>query len=130
LSFFFGGAPRPPIFPDIFASENNAYPTHRAQDIATRRQNERRNALWYTLRWIRPRVKSAYVAYTTMGAKSTSSIKTSPVGLTCLYATRYVYVNLSRVSLIATLYTPVGNTIEDLLLLAASTYIDPLVLLP
>jgi hypothetical protein len=86
--------------------------------------------LWYTLRWIRPRVKSAYVTYTTIGAKSTLSIKTSPIGLTCLYATHYIHVNLLRVSLIATLYTPVRNIIEDLLLLAASTYIDPPVLLP
>ena len=80
--------------------------------------------MWYMLRWIRPRAK--YVAYMTMGAKSTPSIKTSPVGLTCLYATRYVYVNLLCVSLIATFFTPVVNTIEDLLLLAESTRADPL----
>ena len=81
--------------------------------------------MWYILRWIRFRIKSAYIAYTTMGAKSTSLIKMSPVGLTCLYATHYIHVNLSRVSLIVTFFTPVVNTIEDLLLLAKSTRADP-----
>ena len=60
-----------------------------------------------------------------MGAKSTLLIKTSSVGLTCLYATRYIHINLSRVSLIATFFTPVVNTIEDLSLLAESTRADP-----
>ena len=82
--------------------------------------------MWYILQRIRPKVKSAYIGYTTIGAKSTSSIKTSPVGLTYLYAIYYIHVNLSRVSLIATFFTPVINIIEDLLLLAKSTRVDPL----
>ena len=71
-------------------------------------------------------MKSAYIGHTIIGAKSTSSIKTSPVGLTYLYTTRYVHINLLHISLIATFFTPVINTIEDLLLLAKSTRADPL----
>ena len=63
--------------------------------------------------------------FMTMGAKSTLLIKTSSVGLTCLYATRYVHVSLLHVLLIVTFFTPVVNTIEDLLLLAESTRADP-----
>src|SRR5580692_4877485 len=62
----------------------------------------------------------------TMGTKSTSLIKTSPVGLTCLYTIYYIYINLLRVSLIATFFTLVINIIEDLLLLVKSTRVDPL----
>ena len=61
-----------------------------------------------------------------MGIKLTLLIKTSPVGLTCLYTIYYIYINLSRVSLIITFFTPVINIIEDLLLLAESTCTDPL----
>ena len=71
-------------------------------------------------------MKSTYISYIIMGVKSTSSIKTLPVGLTCLYTTHYIYINLLRVSLIATFFTLVINIIEDLLLLAKSTYADPL----
>ena len=51
---------------------------------------------------MRPRAKSAYIFYIIIGIKLTSLIKISSVGLTCLYATRYVYVNLLHVFLIAT----------------------------
>ena len=61
-----------------------------------------------------------------MGVKLTLSIKISPIGLTCLYAIYYVYINLSYVSLIVTFFTPVINIIEDLLLLVKSTHADPL----
>ena len=61
-----------------------------------------------------------------MGAKLTLLIKILPVGLTCLYTIYYIYVNLSRVSLIITFFTPVINIIEDLLLLVKSTRADPL----
>ena len=71
-------------------------------------------------------MKSTYVAYTTMGAKLTSLIKTLPVGLICLYAICYIHINLSRVSLIVTFFMPIINIIEDLLLLVINTYTDPL----
>jgi hypothetical protein len=61
-----------------------------------------------------------------MGAKLTLLIKTLPVDLACLYVIYYIYVNLLRISLIATFFMPVVNTIEDLLLLAESTCADPL----
>jgi hypothetical protein len=61
-----------------------------------------------------------------MGAKSTLLIKILLVGLTCLYTTCYIYINLLRVSLIATFFIPVVNIIKDLLLLAKSTCTDPL----
>ena len=61
-----------------------------------------------------------------MGVKLTLLIKMLPVGLTCLYTTRYIYINLSRVSLIVIFFTPVINTIKDLLLLVKSTRADPL----
>jgi hypothetical protein len=70
-------------------------------------------------------VKSSYITYTIMGTKLTSSIKMSPVGLTYLYTTRYVHINLLYISLIATFFIPVVNIIEDLLLLAKSTCADP-----
>ena len=62
----------------------------------------------------------------TMGAKLTLLIKISPIGLICLYTIYYIYINLLRVSLIATFFTPVINIIEDLLLLVKSTCADPL----
>ena len=71
-------------------------------------------------------MKSTYISYIIMGVKSTSSIKTLPVGLTCLYTTHYIYINLLRVSLIATFFTLVINTIKNLLLLVKSTHADPL----
>jgi hypothetical protein len=71
-------------------------------------------------------VKSAYIAYIIMGAKLTLLIKISPVDLTYLYAICYIYINLSRVSLMVTFFMPVVNTIEDLLLLVKSTRVDPL----
>ena len=71
-------------------------------------------------------MKSVYIAYITMGAKLTLLIKISLIGLTCLYATCYIYINLLYISLIATFFTPVINIIKDLLLLAKSTRIDPL----
>jgi hypothetical protein len=40
--------------------------------------------------------------YTTIGIKLTLLIKILSIGLTYLYATRYVYINLLHVSLIAT----------------------------
>jgi hypothetical protein len=61
-----------------------------------------------------------------MGAKSTLLIKISPVGLIYLYTTCYIYINLSHVSLIATFFILVVNTIEDLSLLVESTHADPL----
>ena len=82
--------------------------------------------MWYILRWIRPRVKSAYIGYMIMGVKLTLLIKMSLVGLTCLYTTHYIYVNLSRVFLIVTFFTPIINIIEDLLLLVKNTRVDPL----
>ena len=59
-----------------------------------------------------------------MGTKSTLLIKTLPIGLTCLYIIYYIHINLSRVSLIITFFTPVINIIEDLLLLVKSTRVD------
>ena len=47
----------------------NAYLAQAHRDPTLDR--EKRNALWYMLRWIRPRVKSAYVLNTTIGAKLT-----------------------------------------------------------
>jgi hypothetical protein len=61
-----------------------------------------------------------------MGAKSTLLIKISPVGLIYLYTTCYIYINLLRVSLIATFFILVVNIIKDLLLLAKSTCVNPL----
>jgi hypothetical protein len=50
----------------------------------------------------------------------------SPIDLACLYIIYYIYINLLRISLIATFFIPVINIIKDLLLLAKSTYTDPL----
>ena len=61
-----------------------------------------------------------------MDIKSTLLIKTLPIGLICLYTIYYIYINLLRVSLIATFFTPVINIIKDLLLLVKNTYTDPL----
>ena len=61
-----------------------------------------------------------------MGVKLTLLIKTLPIGLTYLYAIYYIHINLLRVSLIVTFFTPVINIIEDLLLLVKSTRADPL----
>ena len=63
--------------------------------------------------------------FTTMGAKLTLLIKTLSVGLTCLYAICYIYINLLYISLIVTFFMLVINIKEDLLLLVESTYTDP-----
>ena len=61
-----------------------------------------------------------------MGTKLTLLIKILFIGLICLYTIYYIHINLLCVSLIITFFTPVINTIEDLLLLVKSTHADPL----
>ena len=70
-------------------------------------------------------MKSTYIIYIIIGAKLTLLIKTLPIGLTCLYAIYYIYINLLHISLIVTFFMPVVNTIEDLLLLVESYLYRP-----
>ena len=63
---------------------------------------------------------SAYITYITIGTKLILLIKILPVGLTCLYTICYIYINLLRISLIVTFFTPVVNIIKNLLLLIES----------